>query len=573
MINMPESLEGSMNSENKWSAHRIVLKELVWPFWTKSADKKSAWGLSVILLFLMAAMVYALLMLNRWNQGFYDALQKLDQAEFLNQLWRFFFIALAYALIVAYKFYVLQSLAVRWRHWLTEKNLTTWLSNKNFYFWQILPNNTDNPDQRLSEDIHELTDLSLEISEKTLRELITFVSFIGILWGLSSSLKFEVLGYHVEVYRYLVWACMLYAAVGTWITHKIGFPLSKLNFMQQKFEADFRYLLVRLRENSESVALSQGEGFEKQKLSSKFSQVVANFKDIIRRQKQLLVTTNIYSQFAYIFPFVVASPKVFTKEITLGQLFQISSAFGQVQGSVSVFVDLYPKLMRLNSVVLRLGGFLLSLDQMKASEPSLDADAKSISIKDLSVFTPQGRLLLGNLNLQLQPGERVLVMAPSGKGKSTLLRTLNGLWPYTKGHFEGATSNDSLVLSQKPYLPMGALKDVLTYPENSQKFTEDVLKRALGDVQLTHLHSLLNEEADWSQRLSTGEQQRLCFARIFIRQPRIVLLDEATSSLEKEMEGRLFRTLLEKMPAITLLTLAHDSEDLKAFHQRVIAIP
>ena len=563
-----------MFAKKKQSPQWLVLRELTLPFWSRSEHRTQVWVLTLLLFALMGGMVYILILLNRWNQGFYDALQNLNQAEFLRQLQIFFFIALGYGLIVAYKFYILQSLGVRWRQWLTEKSLSQWLSHKNFYLWQVLPNPSDNPDQRLSDDIRELTELSLEIGEKVLRELITFLSFIGILWALSTNLHFEVSGYQIEIQKYLVWACLIYAIVGTWIAHKIGFPLSKLNFIQQKFEADFRYLLMRLRENSESIALEGGEAFEKQKLLSKFSQIVGNFRELIRRQKKLLLTTNVYGQFAYIFPFVVASPEVFTKQITLGQLFQISSAFGQVQGSMSVFVDMYAKLMRLNSVALRLGGFLISLNEMKSQHSpvlSISMAAQALTIRNLRVRTPQGSELFGSFNFQSQSGERILLIGASGKGKSTLVKAMNGLWPFAEGSIE-LSSLPVLILPQKPYLPIGKLSEAITYPANDQKFTREELREALSKAMLSQFESSLEEHDDWSQRLSAGEQQRLCFARIFVHKPKVLFLDEATSAVEKGLERKLFEKLIETLPQLTLLTFTHDSESLSEFHHRIVQL-
>jgi vitamin B12/bleomycin/antimicrobial peptide transport system ATP-binding/permease protein len=568
-----------MNSQNsKTSSIRMVLKELVLPYWTRSEDRWRARGLSALTLVLILAMVYALVLLNRWNQEFYDALQNLNKDEFIHQLWRFFFIALFYSVIMAYKFYVLQSLAIGWRQWITDKGLHRWLSEKNYYYWQLNKTPHDNPDQRLSDDIHEITDLSLEISEKVLRELITFVSFIGILWGLSSSLKFTALGYDIEFHHYLVWICLMYAAIGTWVIHKIGHPLSKLNFMQQKLEADFRYFLVRLRENSESIALLSGEKVEQQKLSTKFFQVVGNFKELISRQKKLILTTNIYGQLAYIFPFVVASPKVFTKEITLGRLFQISSAFGQVQGSVSVFVDMYAKIARLHSVVLRLGGFLSMLEENKElrhtnlSHRLHATEGTSLETEALRVLTPDQQTLLAGVNLRLTPGKRLLITAPSGKGKTTLLRTLNGIWPFIDGQIRLPRHSHRLVLTQKAYLPIGTLRAALAYPLTSEFFTDQDMVAALASTKLHALIKHLDEEDNWSQRLSSGEQQRLALARAFLQKPEVLFLDEATSALEKDTEAEIYQALVKAFPQMILVSFSHESSTLAAFHQETLAL-
>ncbi|MBS1971461.1 MAG: ABC transporter ATP-binding protein/permease [Bdellovibrionales bacterium] len=568
-----------MNSQTaKTSPIRTVLKELVLPYWTRSEDRWRARGLLALTLVLIMGMVYALVLLNRWNQAFYDALQNLDKAEFVSQLWRFFFIALFYSVIMAYKFYVLQSLAIGWRKWITEKSLHRWLSEKNFYYWQFNGHQHDNPDQRLSEDIHELTDLSLEISEKVLREFITFVSFIGILWGLSSSFKFTAFGYDIELYRYLVWVCLFYAAIGTFIVHKIGNPLSTLNFMQQKLEADFRYFLVRLRENSENVALLNGEKAEQQKLSTKFFQVVGNFKALISRQKKLILTTNIYGQLAYIFPFVVASPKVFTKEITLGQLFQISSAFGQVQGSVSVFVDMYAKIARLHSVALRLGGFLSLLEENRElREKGLSGkfhatDGADLTTEDLRVLTPQQQTLLTGMNLKLAPGTRLLITAPSGKGKTTLLRTLNGIWPFIDGQIRLPRHSHRLVLTQKAYLPIGTLRAALAYPLEAEAFSNQDMVSALASTKLNSLIQHLDEEDNWSQRLSSGEQQRLALSRAFLQKPQVLFLDEATSALEKDTEAEIYHALVAAFPQMILISFNHETGPLTAFHNESLSL-
>ncbi len=567
-----------LKSTKKWHSIRIVLKELVLPYWTRSENRWRARGLLLLTLLLILGMVYSLVLLNRWNQAFYDALQNLNKEEFFHQLRRFFIIALSYSVIMAYKYYVLQSLGINWRKWVTEKNLTHWLSEKNFYYWHITTNNNDNPDQRLSDDIHELTDLSLEISEKILREFITFVSFIGILWGLSSSIKFtNMMGYDIEIHRYLVWICLLYAVIGTWVVHKIGSPLSKINFMQQKLEADFRYLLVRLRENSESIALLNGERVEKQKLSTKFFQVVGNFKKLISRQKKLIVTTNIYGQLAYIFPFIVASPKVFTREITLGQLFQISSAFGQVQGSVSVFVDMYAKIARLHSVIVRLGGFLLSLEENsklrhKTVTQSVQITTGSYEIENLSVMTPEHQSLLTALSLQLTPGKRILITAASGKGKTSLLRSMNGIWPYISGHVRIPKESHRLALTQKAYLPIGSLRATLAYPMDGSLFSDLEYQKVLTLTRLNHLAQALDQEENWSMRLSSGEQQRVAIARIFLQKPELVFLDEATSALGKETEKELYLDLIASFPQMILVSFSHDEAALKDFHHECLKL-
>lgn len=557
---------------NPWT---WVFKEMVVPFWTQSEKKTKAWISLVLTFALIGANVYCLVLLNKWNQAFYDALQNLNRAEFFKQLGVFFLVAGAYVLATIYKFYIVQRLMIDWREWLTEKSLQQWLSHKSYYFWKLTQNNNDNPDQRLSEDIQELTDLVLKSGEKIFRELITFISFVGILWVISGSYVFEnVLGYRVEFTHYLVWTCLLYAVVGTWLMHKIGRPLAPLHFQQQKYEADFRYSLVRLRDHSESVALSDGETVERNNLSQRLSKVVHNYKNIIQKQKQLLLTNNAYGQIAYIFPFVVASPKLFLKEISLGQLFQISSAFGQVQGSVSVFVTLYPDLARLKSVVDRLGGFLEYLQtakntQRRALHNTVFEPRADIELLQLSLKTPEEKRLLEELSITIPLGRRILIKAPTGSGKSTLVRALQSLWPYHEGKMIFPENVRLLTLPQKSYLPMGSLKACVTYPLPEESVSDVEVLALLESSQLSHLKPFLHGEGQWDQKLSPGEQQKISFLRVLLHKPDIALLDEATSALDDETQRALYSWLLERHPTMTLISIAH-RDALKPFHHEVL---
>jgi putative ATP-binding cassette transporter len=565
-----------MKSENsKTSTIRLVLREMVFPFWTKSERKARAWFYLALTFALIGASVYCLVLLNKWNQAFYDSLQNLNQTEFFKQLWIFLGIAAVYIAVAIYKFYIVQRLMLDWREWLTEKNLSQWLSHKSYYFWQLTQNASDNPDQRLSEDIRELTDLVLSSGEKIFREGITFVSFVGILWAISGDYTFnDLFGYKVVFTHYMVWACLVYAVFGTWIMHKIGRPLANMNYLQQKFEADFRYFLIRLRENSESIALSQGEHVEKKNLSGRFSHVIRNYKNIIDKQKQLLLTNSTYSQIAYIFPFVVAAPRLFAKEITLGQLFQIGSAFGQVQGAVSVFIELYTSLARLKSVVDRLGGFFEYLQ--KAQDTQLQAirnttleNRDDFTLSNLTLKTPDEKVLLKNFNQMIPLGSRTLIRAPSGYGKSTLIRTLQSMWPYHEGKISAPKNISMLSIPQKPYLLVDTLKASLTYPLPAETFADDMISRLLDTCKLSHLKLSLHIEDNWDQKLSPGEQQRVSFIRVLLHKPDVVFLDEATSALDEETQSHLYKLLIENHPKMTIISVAH-RESLREFHTEVL---
>lgn len=556
---------------NTPSAIRLVLREMVVPFWTSSEKRGRAWFFLFLTFAFIGTNVYCLVLLNRWNQAFYDALQNLDRAEFFKQLGIFFGVAFLYVIATVYKFFVLQLLMLDWRSWLTEKNLDSWLSHKSYYFWQLSQNTADNPDQRLSEDLRELSELVLNTGEKLFRELITFLSFIGILWALSGSFTLpHVGGYRLEFPHYLVWSCLLYAVIGTWITHKIGRPLAGLNFLQQRLEADFRYSLVRLRENSESVAATRGEGIENKNLKGRLARLIHNYRDIISKQKQILLTSNTYGQIAYIFPFLVAAPRLFAKEISLGQLFQISSAFGQVQGSVSVFVNLYPELARLKSVADRLGGLLQYLEEARHTEALarkniLFEKRGDICLKEISLATPEQKILVQHLNLVLPLGSRLLIRAPSGSGKSTLLRTLQGMWPFHGGQILVPENLRTLFLPQLPYLLTGTLKSSLTYPLPADAFPDELVQKYLEVCQLPALKLSLHIEDNWEQKLSPGEQQRIAFIRVLLHKPDLVFLDEAFSALDDATQTALYRFLIDTNPQMTLISVDH-RESLRPLH-------
>jgi putative ATP-binding cassette transporter len=545
---------------------------LTTPFFS-SDQKWKARALLVAIVLLNLGAVYMLVQINEWNRVFYNALEKRDQPVFWAQLLRFTWLAFGYIVIAVYKFYLTQLLELRWRAWMTAHYLQRWLSGQAFYRMELarfsgngaMP---DNPDQRIQEDLNLFTTYSVSLSMGLLNALVTLASFVGILWTLSGGFSFAVGGSTYEIAGFMVWAALAYCVVGTIITHYIGRPQIDLNFKQQRYEADFRHHMVRVREYSEAIALDKGEQVERQHLDVRFGSVLANYLRLIKAQKNLTWFTNFFGQAAVVFPFIVAAPRFFAGAIQLGELMQIASAFSQVQDSLAWFVDNYSLLAAWRATTDRLTSFEESVAaQAQAQRPEVLEGAGGLSAQDLSLALPSGALLLSGLSTQVPPGDSVLVKGPSGSGKSTLFRAFAGIWPFARGKVE--IPADTMCIPQNPYFPDGSLRNALAYPDPAGRYSDEELHRALDEALLPQLGSRLDDEDAWSQKLSGGERQRLALARVFLKQPAWVLADEATSALDAPAE----KTLYERLTAMVrrkggaLVSIAHRPA-LDAFHRR-----
>jgi putative ATP-binding cassette transporter len=545
------------------------------PYFLDPQVRLGAWMLLVAIVALNLASVGLSVWFNYWYNDFYNALQEKDFDSFKTLLLYFAGVAAAFIVVAVYKYYLQSLLEVRWRRWLTEHWARDWLEDKRYYHMQMLGLDTDNPDQRIAEDLRLFPAYSLSLTLGLLNAVVSLVSFLGILWTLSGDFAIALGGTEYHIPGYMVWVAIVYAAAGTWLTHLIGRPLVRLNFDKQRVEADFRFHLVRIREHAESIAFQNGETVERAGLERRFAAVFDNFIAIMKRTKLLIWFTSGYGQIAVIFPFVVGAPRYFSGALPLGGLMQTVSAFGQVQEALSYIINAYTEIAEWRAVIERLTGFQRGMEKARAlsarSAIAVSREGDRIAVNDLALGLPDGRALLQVNSLALAPGESLLLQGRSGGGKTTLLRALAGLWLFGRGKVMRPADEQSLFLPQKPYLPLGSLRAALAYPHDPARFSEADYRAALEALDLAHLAPRLDEEAYWTQQLSGGEQQRVQLARALLLKPRWLYMDEATSALDEKTEARALEALRTGLPGTAILSIGHRPA-LRGFHQKSLEI-
>jgi len=544
---------------------------LALPYWV-SEDRWRARGLLAVIVAMNLGLVYVNVLFSDWNNRFYNALQLRDFPRFLHELTYFCVLAGVFIVIAVYQTYLTQMLEIRWRRWLTDRYLGDWLGGHAHYFLQLGEYRADNPDQRIADDLLLFVEGTLTLSLGLLSSVVTLFSFAAILWRLSGTITLPLGPHPVAVPGYMLWAALVYAIGGTWLTHRLGRPLIGLNFQRQQFEAHFRFGLVRLRENAEAVALHRGEPEETRSLRERFGSIVTNWWSIMKRQKRLTWFTAGYSQAAIVFPVLAAAPRYFSGAVELGALMQTIYAFGQVQTALSWFVTAYTQLAQWKATTDRLTGFRAAIEVAKARagasriERTTNRDP-ALAIRDLQLTLPDGEALMYSIDLDVGRGERWLVTGPTGTGKSTLLRAIAGVWPFGRGRIATPPRARMLFLPQKPYLPIGPLRSALAYPDPPGAYDDDALRDALAHCGLADLAGRLDESRHWALELSPGEQQRLALGRAFLQRPAWLFLDEATASLDEASEQRLYRLLVRQLPRTAIVSVGHRSA-LASFHDR-----
>jgi len=545
----------------------------------RSQDKWAGRALLGAVISIELMLVAIDVLINQWNARFYNALQDRNWDVFVREIGVFSLLAACFIILAVYQLYLNQWLQIRWRRWLTGHYLGEWLDQSaNHYRMQLQGDAADNPDQRVSDDVKLFVEKTMEIGLSLLNSIVTLLSFVVILWGLSAAAPLHLFGSSVDIPGYLVWGALIYAIFGTALTQWIGSPLVRLNFQQQRYEADFRFNLVRVRENSEQIALMKGELAERGKLWDRFNYVVENWYGIMSRTKRLTAFTASYGQAAVIFPYVLVAPAYFSGKIQLGGVAQTASAFGSVQRALSVFVNIYRSLADWRAVLSRLDGFEMSIQsaqQLAAGTASIklvpSTSGDEIGLRQLLVRLPNGESLVAADGFKLRAGERALVTGPSGAGKSTLFRAIAGIWPFGEGSIAIPPNAAVMMLPQRPYFPIGSLHAATVYPGEASGFSKDQVRETLVSIGLPQLADRLDEEAHWNRMLSLGEQQRLGLARALLHAPNYLFLDEATASLDEPSEAALYRLLLQKLPQTTIVSIGHRST-LEAFHDRKLTL-
>jgi putative ATP-binding cassette transporter len=557
----------------------------VWPLPPYAALERSiAVGMVVFLVLVNQFQVGITVRLSFFGRDFFNALQAKDAPTFWHLFlfvlppWIFIFIASA-----VIEFVVQSMLVIRWRRWLTGHFSERWLGGHAHYRMSLVGSQADNPDQRIAEDVNRFIDGGTDsfggvggygiytYTIALISTLSSLVAFVVILWTISES--FTLPGTDIHVPGFLFWIALVYAAIGTLITHWIGRPLIGLFFEKQKVEADFRFSLARVREYSEQVALLSGEQSEQSALKRRFGAIVGNYLDLMHRRKWLLAFINFYGQISPYIPYIVAAPFYFAGKIPFGVLTQTAGAFSRVEGSLNFFVTYYSSLATFKAVVNRLTSFTAAIDRAKtmaATGPtrmSAPAGGLSVALEGVGIALPDGRRIVEAAGLSYAVGESALLAGPSGSGKSTLFRAISGIWPFGEGRIHVPDGAQVMVVPQKPYIPIGTLRAAVSYPGGPDSYTDENIQRALADARIGFLSDQLDREEIWSQRLSGGEQQRLAIARALLKQPDWLLLDESTSALDEKLEGELYRMLVQRLPKTTIVTIGHRSS-LAAFHVR-----
>jgi putative ATP-binding cassette transporter len=544
--------KGYWESEERWSA-RLLLTAVI--------------GLNL-------GLVGVTVLQNQATGALFTALQLREAPAFYRAFGIVVLLIVLYLAVAVLRVYLDQTLQLRWRRWLTDQYVTRWLTDRTFYRMRF-SGRVDNPDQRISEDVRLFIERSMSLGLGLLNSAATLVSFAALLWYLSGSITLPIGGFEVTIPGYMFWVAVLYSGIGSVVAHLIGRPLIRLYNRQQAVEADFRFSLVRLREEAEGIALYGGEAQERRIALGRFRALYNNFKRIILRSNQFLMFQLLCSQGTSSFALLIAAPRYFSGAIQLGVLTQTANAFERVNEALSWFINGYTIFAEWRATVDRLTEFGAEIKRETAAAirgPRTETAVQdAVDLADVGVSLPDGTPLLDPVTLSFKPHESVLLQGSSGSGKSTLFRVLAGLWPFATGHIRMPTGATTLFLPQRPYIPIGSLRAALWFPARPVASRDAEARAALAAAGLPALRQRLDEEAHWGQVLSLGEQQRLAIARALLIKPDWLFLDEATSATDEDEEAALYRAVVKALPSTTVISIGHRGS-LEAYHQRVIAV-
>jgi len=544
-------------------------------------ERRSAWLLTAGVIGLTLVQIGIQVRFNLWNRDFFNALEARDRAAFFGQMGTFLLLTAGSMAVAVFQLYVRQMLQLRWREWLVFRLQARWLAGSRHYQMNFLPGSADNPDQRISENTRWATAMAVDMAVGLFQSAVMLVSFVGILWTLSGPLLVAFGSNEFEIPGYMVFAALIYAVIGSTLTYFMGRPMVDINIRRNEAESDHRFALIRIRENSEGVALIRGEADEDRGLRRSFSHVVLVMRDLMRSERRLMWLTSAYGMVAGVFPILVASPRYFAGAITLGVLMQIGSAFAEVTRALNWFVDNFPRIADWRSHLERVVALEDSLDaadildagevRISVTEGPLPDGREVLAFRDLQIAQADGNILVGEANAEIQAGEKVLIVGESGTGKSTLFRAISGVWPWGSGEIRVPPRDHMMFMPQRPYLPLGTLRGAIAYPAAPKKFPDAAVTAALERCGLAHLMGRLDEDERWDRMLSLGEQQRLAFARLLLHRPRWVFMDEATAALDEANQDAMMGLFREQLSDSALVSIGH-RPGLDLFHDRTLTL-
>lgn len=581
----PEEIEPAegLTPEEAEKARKKYLLKRFWisarGFWSRRGDGL-AWPFSIGLLVMIGINVAFQYGVNVWNRGIFDAIEKRDASTVYFLASIFPPLVLGSVLIVTSQVYVRMRIQRRWRSWLTKVLVSRWIANGRYYQLNLIDGDHQNPEARLSEDMRIATEAPVDFVAGVIAAFVSASTFIVVLWTIGGALTLPIGGVWITIPGFLVVAAVIYALITSSSIAWIGRNFVKVSEVKNQLEAEFRYTLTRVRENGESIALLGGEEEERSDLDSRFRNVRHQWKRMAQQYMRTTVVSHGSMLIAPVVPVLLCAPKFLDGSMSLGQVMQAASAFTIVQSAFGWLVDNYPRLADWNACARRVASLMMSLDGLERAEQSDtlgrivrgETEGETmLSLKDVSVSLGDGTAVVKETDVEIGPGERVLVAGESGSGKSTLVRAIAGLWPWGGGSVSFRAGSRLFMLPQRPYIPSGTLRRAVCYPQAAESWTAEEIGAALDKVGLGHLKDKVEDEAPWDQTLSGGEKQRLTFARLLLNDPEIIVMDEATAALDEKSQDRMMQTVIDELPDATIISVAHRAE-LEAFHSRKITL-
>jgi vitamin B12/bleomycin/antimicrobial peptide transport system ATP-binding/permease protein len=533
--------------------------------------------LCVAIFVVLIGSMFGQVRLNQWNGAFFDAVEKRATSAFFDQLLVFLVIVAVLLALVVAQTWLQERLKIRLRQRLTQVLLDLWLRPNHAYQLGFMGKSGSQPDQRMQEDCRLFSELSTELGVGMLQALLLLVSFIGVLWGLSSPVTFTLAGTPITIPGYMVWVAVGYAGIGSGLTWLVGRPLIRLNTERYARGADLRFALVRVNESAESVALYNGEPDERRSLDEFVEAVLKASRRLSGGLARLTWITSGYGWLAIVVPILAAAPDYFAGRLSFGEMMMVVGAFNQVQSALRYFVDNFPKIADWRSAVLRVATFrqaALDLDEVAAENRRIDIAPHPkgwLSFEGVSIALNDGSILIEDATAEIKPGERVLIMGESGAGKSTLFRAISGLWPWGSGKVRVPKPEEMMFLPQRPYLPLGTLRAAISYPASPDTFDDNNVRAALERCGLGEFLDMLDRHERWDRSLSLGQQQRVAFARVILHKPQWVFMDEATSALDEENQASMLALFENELKGASVLSIGH-RPGLEEFHTRTLHI-